>query len=106
MLSEERNRLYAKYFPEYISKNPYGFFQWLPLPDGTDGYHFEVQAGKLGVKVLCSDRFAVGDTSNFSAIRIATCSPWTMGELETGLKIIRQIIEDNQMLIWREDFII
>ena len=106
MLSEERNRLYAKYFPEYISENPYGFFQWLPLPDGTDGYHFEVQAGKLGVKVLCSDRFAVGDTSNFSAIRIATCSPWTIGELETGLKIIRQIIEDNQMLIWREDFII
>ena len=106
MLSEERNRLYAKYFPECVSDNPYGFFQWLPLPAGTDGYHFEVQAGKLGVKVLCSDRFAVGDTSKFSAIRIATCSPWTMEELERGLKIIHQIIGDNRMLIRREDFII
>lgn len=106
MLSEERNQLYAKYFPKHISENPYGFFQWLPLPEGTDGYHFEVQAGKLGIKVLCSDRFAVGDTSKFSAIRIATCSPWTMEELERGLKIIRQIIEDNQMLIRKEDFII
>jgi len=106
MLLKERNQLYAKYFPEHIAVNPYEFFQWLPLPEGTDGYHFEVQAGKLGVKVLCSDRFAVRDTSKFSAIRIATCSPWTTEELETGLKIIWQIIEDNQILIQREAFII
>ena len=106
MLSEERNRLYAKYFPEYISENPYGFFQWLPLPDGTDGYHFEVQAGKLGVKVLCSDRFAVGNTAQFAAIRLATCSPRTMADLENGLQIIQTLIKENQTVIQREEFII
>lgn len=105
-LSKERNQLYAKFFPDSVSANPYGFFQWLPLPEKTDGYHFEVQAGKRGVTVLCSDRFAVGSTSQFSAIRIATCSPETTKELENGLQIVREILEENQLVIQRQEFII
>ena len=105
-LSEERNQLYAKFFPDSVSADPYGFFQWLPLPEKTDGYHFEVQAGKLGVTVLCSDRFAVGDTSRFSAIRIATCSPKTTEGLENGLQIVREILEEDQLVIQREGFIV
>ena len=101
MLSEERNRLYADYFPEWNHSNPYSFFQWLPLPIGCNGYNFEVQA-----KVLCSDRFAVGNTAQFSAIRIATCSPRTMVELENGLKIIQTLIKENQAVIQKDVFII
>lgn len=106
MLSEERNRLYADYFPEWNHSNPYSFFQWLPLPIGCNGYNFEVQAKNHGVKVLCSDRFAVGNTAQFSAIRIATCSPRTMVELESGLKIIQTLIKENQAVIQKDEFII
>lgn len=106
MLSEERNRLYADYFPERNHSNPYSFFQWLPLPIGCNGYNFEVQAKNHGVKVLCSDRFAVGNTAQFSAIRIATCSPRTMVELESGLKIIQTLIKENQAVIQKDEFII
>lgn len=106
MLSEERNRLYADYFPEWNHSNPYSFFQWLPLPIGCNGYNFEVQAKNHGVKVLCSDRFAVGNTAQFSAIRIATCSPRTMVELENGLKIIQTLIKENQAVIQKDEFII
>ncbi|WP_304508250.1 aminotransferase-like domain-containing protein [Anaerotignum sp.] len=106
MLSEERNRLYQKYFPDNTAQNPYSFFQWLLLPAGCNGYRFEVQAKNHGVKVLCSDRFAVGNSSQLSAIRIATCSPHTMAELESGLKIIQQLIKENQTVIPQEEFIV
>lgn len=106
MLSEERNRLYVNCFPEQPLANAYSFFQWLPLPTGCNGYNFEVQAKNHGVKVLCSDRFAVGNTAQFSAIRIATCSPRTMAELESGLQIIQALIKENQTVIQKNEFII
>ncbi|MFR3822208.1 MULTISPECIES: aminotransferase class I/II-fold pyridoxal phosphate-dependent enzyme [Hungatella] len=106
ILSEERNRLYARYFPERTAANPCRFFQWLPLPDGCSGYDFEVQAKVHGVKVLCSDRFAVGNTAHFSAVRLATCSPRSMEELERGLQVIRTLVENNQAGGRGEEFII
>lgn len=106
MLSEERNRLYASYFPGHLSTNPYSFFQWLPLPTGCTGYNFEVQARNRGVKVLCSDRFSVGNTPHFSAVRMATCSPRSMAELENGLQTIQKLIKENQAVIQRDEFII
>lgn len=105
-LAEERNHLYAAYFPEQLSANPYIFFQWLPLPEGCGGYDFELQAKSRGVKVLCSDRFAVGNTAQFAAIRLATCSPRTMAELESGLQIIQALMKENQSMARREEFIV
>ena len=58
------------------------------------------------MKVLCSDRFAVGNTTQFSAIRLATCSPRSMDELERGLQIIQTLIKENQTVIQRDEFII
>lgn len=106
MLSEERNLLYRKYFPGSVSRNPYTFFQWLPLSAGCNGYNFEVQAKNHGVKVLCSERFAVGGTQEFSAVRIATCSPQTIGELETGLKILKKLSAENNPNFNENEFII
>ena len=105
ILSEERNRLYSKYF-KTNSADSCNFFQWLPLPSGCNGYNFEIQARKQGVNVLCSDRFAVGNTSGFSAVRVATCSPSTMSELETGLQRIQRLIEDNQVVAHNNEFIV
>lgn len=93
MLSEKRNQIYQKYFPKL--NNMYSLFQWLPLPNNYNGYRFEMQAEKNAVKVFCSDRFAVGNTNNISAIRIAICSPSTTAQLEHGLKIIKSLIENE-----------
>lgn len=106
MLSEERNRLYQRYFPECTSKNPYTFFQWLLLPAGCSGYHFEIQAKNRGVKVLCSERFAVGSTQEFSAVRVATCSPRTIDELETGLEILQKLLQENHPDYEKDEFIV
>lgn len=93
MLSEKRNQIYQKYFLK--PNNMHSLFQWLPLPNHDNGYRFEIQAEKNGVKVFCSDRFAVGNTNHFSAIRIALCSPSTTAQLEHGLKIIKSLIENE-----------
>ena len=58
------------------------------------------------MKVLCSDRFAVGNTAHFSAVRLATCSPRSMEELERGLQVIRTLVENNQAGGRGEEFII
>ena len=106
MLSKERNQLFEKYFPEHTSNNPYAFFQWLPLPIGCNGYNFEVQAQNHGVRILCSDRFAVGCTPEPSYVRIATCSPSTAQELEKGLQIVQRLLDENNIVFQREDFIV
>jgi DNA-binding transcriptional MocR family regulator len=106
MLSRERNRLYSKYFKTNPAANPCNFFQWLPLPSGCNGYNFEIQARKQGVNILCSDRFAVGNTSGFSAVRVATCSPSTIVELETGLQRIFHLIGENQIVVHNNEFIV
>lgn len=105
-LAKERNNIYTKFFPDTVSPNPYSFFQWLALPENQNGYNFELLANHANVKVLCSDRFAIGDTSNFSAIRIATCSPDSLSELEHGLQIIYDLIQMNKHAQFKETFII
>lgn len=91
LLSYQRNQIYRKYFPETTASNPYSFFQWLPLKKQQSGYDYELYASSHNVKVLCSERFGVGNTSNFSALRIATCSPISVDELENGLSIIQNL---------------
>ncbi|EMB87715.1 PLP-dependent aminotransferase family protein [Streptococcus mutans] len=92
-LSQERNALYDHYFPESTSSNPYNLFQWLPLPKNRSGYQFESLAKEKGVEVLCAERFLVGGLTAQPALRIATCSPNTLDELDKGLHILKSILE-------------
>lgn len=105
ILSKERNLIFKKYFPDNLNTNPYSFFQWLPLPSGYNGYQFELQAKERGIHVLCSDRFAVGKTTQ-TAIRIAICSPYTTNELETGLLAFQKLLAENQKISDHSEFII
>ncbi|EHJ52128.1 PLP-dependent aminotransferase family protein [Streptococcus macacae] len=92
-LSQQRNALYNHYFPETTSTNSYSLFQWLPLPKNRSGYQFESLAKEKGVEVLCAERFLVGGLTEQSALRIATCSPNTLDELDRGLKILKSLVE-------------
>jgi DNA-binding transcriptional MocR family regulator len=93
-LAAKRNAVFVRQFPKtpYFHEN--AFFQWLPLPDGVDGKLIETLALKAGVRVLCSQRFAVGKEKR-SHIRVATCSPKTTEEFQKGLLILKTIIEDQ-----------
>ncbi|WP_207302911.1 aminotransferase-like domain-containing protein [Bacilliculturomica massiliensis] len=69
-MSEERNRIFHRFFPMNAAGGPTGaevsgrsFFQWLPLPRDCGGYPLEAQAKLQGVRILCSDRFAAGNTT-------------------------------------------
>ncbi|MDE7425925.1 MAG: PLP-dependent aminotransferase family protein [Lachnospiraceae bacterium] len=94
-LSRERNSIYQKYFTTPSCCNPLSFFQWLPLPKGCNGYNFELQAKKSGLLLFCSERFTVGPPRENTAIRISMCSVKNNTELETGLKIIQKLINEN-----------
>ncbi len=103
--AKERNRIYKKYFPDSICPNEYSFFQWLPLPAHYNGYQLEMQAKDNGIHIFCSDRFTVGKAES-TAIRIATCSPDSLQQLETGLKTLKHLLDKNQQYISQANFII
>lgn len=89
----ERNSLFNTYFPESPRpKITAAYFRWLHLPKGLTGKSLEIQSSKCLVKVLGAERFAINDTADSSAVRLALCSPPTSDQLETGLGIIRSII--------------
>ncbi len=93
-LTEERNRIFRRIFPAHTG-NTRSFFQWMTLPAGCGGANFEAQAQHRGVRVLSSDRFAVGSEAEHSFIRLALCSPPTNEELARGLRIVHDLIEEN-----------
>ena len=64
-----------------------------------------MQAKDKRVQIFCSDRFSVGKTE-LSAIRIATCSPASVEQLEKGLQIIQQLLTKNQQYREQNSFIV
>ncbi len=69
--------------------------RWLLLPDGLSGVEFERRARERGVSVYGSERFAVGKEVPVAAARLAICAPKTLAEMEKGLSILREILEEH-----------
>lgn len=92
--TRERNELFNRYFPSNISKeNENNIFRWLHLKGNIKGSYFEQTALDKGVQVYAADRFAVGNTAAERAVRVAICAPESIEELETGLKILHDIMK-------------
>lgn len=91
-LALKRNAVFQQKFPDTPHFHENAFFQWLPLPKGVDGKLIETLVFRSGVRVLCSQRFAVGRETR-SHIRVATCSPKTMEEFQKGLQILKKVID-------------
>lgn len=105
-LVKERNSIYKKFFPDTDHFNEISLFQWLALPGNINGLEVESAAKKQGVRILSSHKFAVGATDKYSHVRLATCSPQNIEELEKGLGIIREIIDDNNHISAKSEFIV
>lgn len=105
-LAKERNNIYKVYFPDTDHFNEISLFQWLALPENIDGLKVELAAKKQGVRVLSSQKFAVGVTDKYSYVRLATCSPKNIEELEKGLGRIREIIDENSHIAAKSEFIV
>ena len=73
---------YKKYFPNAARFNEISLFQWLTLPGNLDSLKVEAAAKEQGVRILSSHKFAVGAADKYFHVRLATCSPKTIDELE------------------------
>ena len=71
------------------------FHAWLSLPEPWRALEFQSMLADKGVRVLSAEAFAVGRFPAPQAIRICISGPALIKQLETGLKIIRQQLDDG-----------
>ena len=91
-----RNKIFNKYLGDYeVLGEEQCPFRWLILPEYFTGKSFELCAKKFGVRVYSSDRFSVGGKKSINAIRIAITSAKSNEEFEKGIKIIKNLLENN-----------
>jgi DNA-binding transcriptional MocR family regulator len=92
----ERQELASKILGEYDIRLAKGSFHvWLSLPGPWRAIEFQSLLAKKGVRVLSAESFAVGRFPAPQAIRICISGPATASQLEKGLKVIRQQLDDG-----------
>ncbi|MCJ2165295.1 PLP-dependent aminotransferase family protein [Pseudodesulfovibrio sp. S3] len=74
---------------------PSGFYLWCELPEPWTGQALENAAREHGVNVFGAEKFVVGDSPPPRAARISLTGTSTVDQLEKGLRIIRDIVEDR-----------
>ncbi|MEH7118131.1 PLP-dependent aminotransferase family protein [Neobacillus vireti] len=95
-ISQERNRLYQKYFQiNHPSENPISFFRWLPLNKEWQLNQFEHIALNQGIHVYHSHRFLVKKDESPQFIRISLTSPKDSVELEKGLCLLKRFLLES-----------
>lgn len=90
-----RNRIYAEYFPG-SGLRPESYYQWLELPPGLTGRLCEAELAAKGVSVFGAERFSVGNQVRANAVRLATCSPESEGQLRQGLEVLADFIRSRE----------
>lgn len=89
-----RNRLTNKILKDYtVLGDEQSLSRWLLLPNNMTGAEFERQALKKGVFVYGSERFALGKDAPLGAARLAICAPASLEELEQGLRLIKELLQ-------------
>ena len=90
-----RNRLTERYLGNFSLLGESGAqFRWLELPPGWSGRSFEEAARARGVQVFGWERFAVGGGRVTPGVRLAISSPRSRQELERGLGLLRNLLEE------------
>lgn len=106
-LARARNQLFDHILSHWqTEQGGTGFFRWLSLPGNLNGLLFEKLAQAAGVHLFSSDRFAVGETSGHSFIRLAISSPVDLHELDRGLRIVEGLLQNPGTIIEEPDFIV
>ena len=91
-LAEQANKIFTELFPWYRMRQPYSYYQWLPIRSQESGPEFEARCAEQGIRVFHSDRFLVGTPGEESFLRISMASTADMSELEEGLKILSGLL--------------
>lgn len=90
-----RNQLVDKHLSGYDCRGDENcIFRWLYLPKEISGAEFESLALEHGVQIYSAERFAIGNAPPDKAVRLAVCGPESPEELERGLKILRQLLDN------------
>lgn len=90
-----RNRLLNQYLSDYTCLgDETGIFRWLLLPRKITGAQFEMLAAQNGVQLYGAERFVVGNSNPDRAVRISVCAPNSLEELERGLRIIKDLLDN------------
>ena len=90
-----RNQIFSSVFPGgRICMESY--YQWLELPAHCTGSLCESELAHRGVSVFGAERFSVGKQGRANAVRIATCSAETDGQLRQGLRILQEFIREQE----------
>ncbi len=92
-LAQNANNLFKKYFS--VQKgNPLSFFRFIPLESSNMANKCEAELQSLGVQVFSSNRFLISKSKNYSGLRIALSSTRNMEELEDGLRIVSNYLQN------------
>lgn len=92
----ERNHIVNEYLSAYHLKGDDTCpFRWLILPDGFTGHVFEQLARASKVQVYAADRFLVGNTIPYEAIRISVVSEENTDHFIKGIQIIQMLLEET-----------
>ena len=78
-----------------FNAHPFSFHLWLQLPEQWCRNEFLAQLKRRGVIVTAPEAFVPGRDEVPHAVRVCLGSPRTRGELESGLGIIREVLQDN-----------
>lgn len=100
-LALKTNRIYDEYFPEVGScTSKSSFFRWLPFPCDKPGKQVEHELMTLGVEIFHSYRFTVIPNEDQHYLRITLSKTGNSTKLQSGLKIIRQYMQENLIEVY------
>ncbi len=90
-----RNRIVNEYLSSYQVKGDDTCpFRWLILPDRFTSHVFEQLARASKVQVYAADRFLVGSTLPYEAIRFSVVSEEKTDNFIKGMQIIKKLLDD------------
>lgn len=93
--ARQRNQLVNRTLSDYLCHgDETSIFRWLELPGTITGSVFEALAMEQGVRVYGAERFTVGNSIPSRAVRMSVCAPETLAELEQGLIILKNLLDD------------
>lgn len=91
----ERNRIVNEYLSAYqVEGDDTCPFRWLILPEGYTSHVFEQLARASKVQVYAADRFLVGSTLPYEAIRFSVVSEENADNFIKGMQIIKKLLDD------------
>jgi len=92
-LLRERNMVFDRLLEGFtIIPSNTAPFRYLILPKNVDDIFIEEECLKAGLQVFSTKRFLVGTENELNALRVSISGPETMKDLESGLKILKDVI--------------